>query len=222
MTVSNLPNTAIAICLSVCLASACASSPTQSNRWTASASVDPITGVERCVVTIPDRRFGSAFSRTGATYPFVEQNSELGLMVGVSSGGQIRFPTGDIEWRVDNEPYHLLKAADTPSSGVDLPNANTADMTAEALEVYQKSMADAEGMMFSIQNGVTVAGGERAAQLLEEMRAGAELRFRSKAAAPSAGLVSASTYRTGRFENGEFVPFLLDESFERALATCGL
>ena len=63
---------------------------------------------------------------------------------------------------------------------------------------------------------------EKAEALLAELRAGSELRFRSKGAAPSAGLVSSSTYLTGRFENGKLVPILLDESFERALGQCGL
>lgn len=123
-------NSGKVICLGLlgCLVGACASSPNTAGRWTASASSDPITGVQRCVVTIPDRRIGSAFSRTGAIYPFVEQNSELGLMVGVSSGGQIRLPTGDIEWRVDDKPHHTLRAADTPSSGVDVPNVDTSGM----------------------------------------------------------------------------------------------
>lgn len=204
------------------LMSACASTPNAQGRWTATASIDPITGVERCVVSIPDRSFGSAFSRTGSLYPYVEQNSELGLMVGVSSGGRIRVPTGDIDWRVDDNPHHTLKAADTPSSGVDIPGASTEGMSEATLEAYEKSMADAEGMVFSIQNGVTAVGGEQAETLLSELRAGTELRFRSKSAAPSAGLVSSATYLTGRFENGELVPFLLDDSLEQALAICGL
>jgi len=214
--------TLLAVGLAGALAGACATSPGMEGRWTASSSVDPITGVERCVVSIPDRSFGSAFSRTGALYPYVEQNSELGLMVGVSSGGRIRLPTGDIDWRVDDNSHHTLKASDTPSSGVDIPDANTAEMSEAALEAFENSMANAEGMVFSIQNGVTAAGGEKAELLLEELRAGSELRFRSKTAAPSAGLVSSSTYLTGRLEGGELVPFLLDESFERALVTCGL
>lgn len=213
---------AAGVSLAAIVLTACASSSNPSVRWTASGSVDPITGVERCVVSIPDRRFGSAFSRTGYIYPFVEQNSELGLMVGVSAGGQIRFPTGDIEWRVDDNSHHSLKAADTPSTGVDLPQVNTSIMSAATLEVYDQSMADAEGLVFSIQNGVTAVGGEKAIELLDEMRAGSELRLRSKTAAPAAGLVSPSTYRTGRVENGEIVPFLLDESFETALTQCGI
>ena len=114
-----LSSSGMAICLSLlgCLAGACASSPDATGRWSASTSNDPITGVERCVVTIPDRRFGSAFSRTGVVYPFVEKNSELGLMVGVSSGGQIRLPTGDIEWRVDNNPHHTLRVSSPHSMG---------------------------------------------------------------------------------------------------------
>lgn len=216
------PGLLLSLGLSGLLIGACATAPNAPGRWTASKSVDPITGVERCVVSIPDRSFGAAFSRTGSLYPFVEQNSELGLLVGASSGGSIRLPTGDIEWRVDDRPHHSLRAVDTPSSGVDLPDASTANMSDGALDAYKQSMADAEGLVFSIQNGVTAAGGDKAIELLAEMREGNELRLRSKTAAPSAGLINSSTYRTGRIENGELVPFLLDLSFETALRTCGL
>ena len=212
----------VAICLLAGALAACASTPETAGRWTASASVDPITGVERCVVTVPDRSFGSAFSRTGSLYPFVEQNSELGLMVGVSSGGRYRLPTGDIDWRVDDNPHHTLKAADTPSTGGTVASVSTEDMSDAQARAYEQSMEDIEGMVFSIQNGVTAAGGEKAEALLAELRAGSELRFRSKGAAPSAGLVSSSTYLTGRFENGQLVPIILDESFEVALRQCGL
>ncbi|MEM6900954.1 MAG: hypothetical protein AAF583_14450, partial [Pseudomonadota bacterium] len=210
------------LCLLGGLIGACASSPEATERWTATASTDPITGVERCVVSIPDRRFGSSFSRTGAIYPFVEKNSELGLLVGVSSGGKIRLPTGDIEWRVDDNPHHTLRASDTPSPSIGIPGFNTSGMNQATLKAFEKSMADSAGMIFSVQNGVTAVGGDKATKLLAEMRIGKELRFRSKTAVPSAGLASASTYRTGRIENGELVPFLLDGSFERALADCGL
>ncbi|MEC7291116.1 MAG: hypothetical protein VXW22_13585, partial [Pseudomonadota bacterium] len=87
---------------------------------------------------------------------------------------------------------------------------------------FESAMSGAEGAMFSIQNGVTAAGGDTALDLLNEMRAGTELRIRSRTAAPAAGLVSASTYLTGRFENGTLVPFFLDESFARGLESCGL
>lgn len=218
---SNLKSGA-AVCLLAGALTACASTPETAGRWTASLSTDPITGVERCVVTIPDRSFGSAFSRTGSLYPYVEQNSELGLMIGVSSGGRYRLPTGDIEWRVDDNSHHTLKAADTPSTGETIANVNIEDMSEAQAQAYEQSMDEIEGMVFSIQNGVTAAGGEKAQALLAELRAGSELRFRSKGSAPSAGLVSSSTYLTGRFENGKLVPILLDDSFELALRQCGL
>lgn len=218
---SNLKNSAAVILVAGAI-TACASTPETATRWIASASVDPITGVERCVVTIPDRSFGSAFSRTGSLYPYVEQNSELGLMVGVSSGGRYRLPTGDIEWRVDDNPHHTLKSSDTPSTGDTIATVSTADMSDAQADAYEQSMDDIDSLVFSLQNGVTAAGGEKAEALLAELRAGSELQFRSKGAAPSAGLVSSSTYLTGRSENGKFVPIILDESFEVALSQCGL
>jgi hypothetical protein len=56
--------------------------------WVAKQATDPITGASSCTVTASDRAAGMRFTRTGATYPVVELNSEHGLLVGVSSGGR--------------------------------------------------------------------------------------------------------------------------------------
>src|SRR5690606_38699484 len=83
--------------------------------WSVSRTSDPITGVSSCVVTAYDTAAGLKYSRFGFLYPVVENNSKLGLLVGVSSGGKMRLPTGDILWRVDDNPHRTLRAADNPA-----------------------------------------------------------------------------------------------------------
>ena len=45
-----------------------------------------------------------SYTRVGALYPFVDQKGAHGLLVGVASGGRIRVPSGDILWRIDEQP----------------------------------------------------------------------------------------------------------------------
>jgi len=80
------------------------------------ASSESAAGSETCVVAAYDRGAGLRFSRTGYLYPIVEMHPVHGLLVGVSSGGRFRLPTGDIVWRVDGRPYRELKAANNPAS----------------------------------------------------------------------------------------------------------
>ena len=204
------------------LVGACASSPQQRDVWTVTESVDPITSVSRCIVAPPDRACGTAYTRTGYLYPFVENNSELGLLVGVSSGGPIRVPPGDIVWRVDDKPHRTLDAVNTPTLGTASPPVDTSEMTDVVRQSFETAMAASSGMISSIQNGTTAVDGENAQEMLAEMRAGSQLLYRSAAASQSMGLANPSTIAVGRYRDGEQEPFPLDASFESALQRCGL
>lgn len=78
--------------------------------WQVSRTGDPITGATSCIVAAYDQAAGLSYTRTGALYPFVENSSTHGVLVGVGSGGRIRLPTGDIVWRVDDRPFRTLAA----------------------------------------------------------------------------------------------------------------
>jgi hypothetical protein len=60
--------------------------------WEVSRSSDPITGATSCIVAPLDRAAGMSFTRSGTLYPFVENSSTHGVLVGVSSGGKWRVP----------------------------------------------------------------------------------------------------------------------------------
>ena len=202
---------------------ACASGPqVAADSWEATSQVDPVTGVERCVVTAPDRVFGNSLTRSGRLYPFVEKNSEVGLLVGASSGGAYRVPPGNIVWRVDQNEPHRIQMADTPVIGEPVNYAATAAMTEEQRAVFDNAMKMSAGMTSAIQNGITAAGGEKAEELLAEMKAGQTLLFRAEAAAPNAGIPSARAYDVGQMRDGTSAPIMLDGSFHSALAECDL
>lgn len=169
----------------------------------------------------PDKAWGTAFTRTGYLYPFVENNSKLGLLVGVSSGGRVRVPPGDIVWRVDDAPYRTLIAAKTPVIEENPLPIDTSGMTAEVRKSIEASMAASAGMISSIQNGTTAVAGEEAQEMLAEMRTGNELIYRTVAASQSFGLTNSSTMAVGRYNGKDLAPFPLDASFESALQQCG-
>lgn len=204
------------------LVGACASSPQQRDVWTVTESVDPITSVSRCIVAPPDRAWGTAYTRTGYLYPFVENNSELGLLVGVSSGGPIRVPPGDIVWRVDDKPHRTLDAVNTPTLGNTSPPIDTSEMTDVVRQSFETAMAASSGMISSIQNGTTAVDGENAQEMLAEMRAGSQLIYRTVTASQSLGLANPSSTAVGRYSGGAKEPYPLDASFESALQRCGL
>lgn len=179
--------------------------------WTVSESSDPITGTRRCVVAAFDRVAGHRYSRTGYLYPFVESNSETGVLIGVSSGGQVRLPTGDILWRVDEFPHRELNAADNPFTGPTATGDAMQDLTAYQLRIIQAATATA-----------TVASGDRAQEMLREMLAGQNLIFRSARAAPSYGLPSDATNRVGQVTRDGLRPIPIDQSFRDGLAQCGI
>jgi hypothetical protein len=97
-----------------------------------------------------------SFSPVGLLYPFVENNPDQGVLVGVSSGGRYRMPTGDILWRVDDKPFRTLRAQDNPALPSTLAVANT--------DVASKAMQDAVALTMRLTIAATasstVASGE--------------------------------------------------------------
>ena len=181
--------------------------------WAASRSVDPITGKTSCVVAAYDGGKGLWFTRVGALYPIVEMNSDYGLVVGVSSGGGYRMPTGDILWRVDGLPFREIRAADNP--GTRMAGVNPADTVTQ---VTQQSLALAR----SLTATSTVASGDPAWAMLEELRHGKGLQFRQAAAVGAYGLPQQRVAETGQITSKGLRPFALDASFQSALQTCGI
>lgn len=206
----------IAALLVACSFSAPVDAKKKQSVWRAERATDPITGASSCTVTAADRAGGIKFTRTGATYPVVELNSQHGLLVGVSSGGRYRLPTGDIVWRVDDRPFHEIKAADNPVS--DSTHPILADVTDRTVGF---TMAEANQMVAAMTATSTMASGDKAKTMLAEMLAGQGLIFRS-ANVQSFGLADPRAREVGQITRKGLTPIPLDESFKGSLAQCGI
>jgi hypothetical protein len=207
------------------MAAACA---TRTGDWSVTTSKDPVTGIERCVVAVFDGSDNFQYSRFGSLYAFVERNSALGVLVGVSSGGPYRIPPGDILWRVDDLAFRELKMMNTPA----LPTAAgkstpiTAPAALQGNPEVEKAIRDAMAATTSIlaagASGVTAASGDEAQAIIAEMKAGESLIFRGANAAPSMGLASRATAQVGVSEGGQVRPIRLDASFRSGLVECDI
>jgi len=146
-----------------------------------------------------------------------------GLLVGVSSGGRYRLPTGDILWRVDDRPFRELKATDNPSA----PGAAAAyRMPAVPNDAAASAMQDAMAATMRLTAGMTatstMASGQLAHEMLAEMLNGHQLLYRNAAVAPAYGLPSVETMRVGQYTAKGQRPLPIDDSFRAGIASCGM
>lgn len=185
--------------------------------WQVLRATDPITRASTCAVVASDYYGKSRFTQTGSLYPVVEMNSTYGLLVGVSSGGRFRLPTGDILWAVDELPHREIRAAENPGS-VPVPTPSTDPArTMEAVTAYATQLART-AMATS-----TMASGAKAREMLDEMIAGRSLLFRAAALGSQTGLPDYSALMVGqRNEKGQVYPIALDSSFRDGLKVCGI
>ena len=184
--------------------------------WQVMRATDPITRASTCAVVASDYLGKTRFTQTGALYAVVEMNSTYGLLVGVSSGGRFRLPTGDILWVVDELPHRELRAANNPGSASSadsvVPTASVEAMTAYARQLTQSLSATS-----------TMASGVKAREMLDEMLKGKALLYRSAAAGPQTGLPDYVALLAGKVnQRGEIRPVPLDASFREGLKSCGI
>ena len=187
--------------------------------WKATRIADPITGASSCVVSALDYVGTARFSRTGFLYPIIEMNSTHGLLVGVSSGGRFRLPTGTILWRVDEQPFHELKAEDNPPN---LASAVPASVADAAVTAMTNATALTNRLILAAIATSTLASGDTAKAMLAELRAGRGLIYRAAAIAASYGLPDPNLQRVGQYGKDGLKPVPIDASLEVALAECGV
>ena len=202
------------------LAALAATSPAAARRtprpvWEVTRTGDPVTGATSCIVAVYDQAAGLSLSRTGSLYPFVENSSVHGVLVGVSSGGRIRLPTGDILWRVDDRPFRTLRAADNPA-GIGDPLTSIQGGAAMQQLVEQQRQLIAAATATS-----TVASGDTARAMLREMLAGQGPVFRQAAQTISYGLPGDSA-AVGQITRHGLRAIPLDDSLRAGLTACGI
>ncbi len=197
------------------------SSPSFPSGWSATRTSDPVTGQSRCVVAHYDHVRGDRYTRTAFLYPIVEQNPEYGLLVGVSTGGPVRIPLGDILWRVDGNPHTRIAAADTPldeQGKALMDQARAGSLNEQHAAAMEQAMRTTAGLI----SANTLAAGDRARALLDEMLRGRSLIFRAAAADPGMGLPTGGSQSVGIIQGGQQIPIPLDASFKQAIRQCGI
>jgi hypothetical protein len=182
--------------------------------WEVSRSSDPITGATSCIVAPFDRAAGMSFTRSGTLYAFVENSSTHGVLVGVSSGGKWRVPTGTIIWRIDDRPFRTISPGNGPVTPLAMPAGATAAMQT-LVEQQQRIIAAATSTS-------TAAAGDTARQMLREMLAGRSLLFRQADATQGFGIPKGNAQSVGMMTKGGLVPIPLDDSFRAGLTACGI
>jgi hypothetical protein len=206
-----------AIITGLCFAGSAPAKKPRRGAWDVIRTTDPIIGASTCVVAALDYVGKDSFSRMGMLYPVVENNPVHGLLIGISSGGKFRLPTGDIVWRVDDRPFRELKAEDNPATGPAPVIPAASDPASKAM---QDTLALTMKMTVSMTATSTMASGDRAKSMLEEMLAGKALIFRSAAVTTAYGLQNNAMYRVGQVTEKGLRPIPIDESFRQGLATC--
>ena len=207
-----------ALLAALCLAGSAQAEKPRRGAWDVIRTTDPIIGASTCVVAALDYVGKDSFSRMGMLYPIVENNPVHGLLIGISSGGKFRLPTGDIVWRVDDRPFRELKAEDNPATGP-MPTIPVAAGDA-ASKAMQDTLALTMKMTVSMTATSTMASGDRAKSMLEEMLAGKALIFRSAAVTTAYGLQNNAMYRVGQITENGLRPIPIDDSFRQGLAAC--
>lgn len=161
--------------------------------WSSSVTQDEFTDRKFKVVSTGSIYMGGrAYTQSGRLYPFVGEYDGK-LVVGVRSGGTHRFPVGNVQLRIDDNPVWEISTTETPT------------------DLYSRSSAATGspmgGMMQAALSPFTVATGDKAKEILKQMLAGRVLKYRTMGYYSQPGV-------SGQFN--------LDPSFRDSLLEAGI
>jgi hypothetical protein len=187
-------------------------------KWIASTQFDRFTDITTCSVSTGSLYTGSSvFTYSNHLYPFIEVvNNDL--RVGVKSGGKYKVPVGDVQLRIDSNKAWTISMSETPviakpntpvNAQLDLMTEYAKNLPKEQQKLIVDSYKTAMSTTGKMLSPFTVATGDKAKSILNEMLSGKILIYRTLGLGPMTGNVGGST--------GEF---LLDASLNTALEKC--
>ncbi|MFT2184155.1 hypothetical protein [Pseudomonas sp. NBRC 111144] len=199
-----------AILLLALALSGCATGQRQSVEWITVRDTDQFTDKSTCGVTVGSfYTGGGVYTVSNHYYPYIESaNGEL--RVGIRSGGRFKIPVGDVQIRIDQNPAWTIATGETPVDYV--PEGQLKAMQAyggdaKQQEMLEKTYKTALQASAQAMSPFTAATGEKAQQILSQMKTGKVLIYRTL------GLNQAAS------TTGEYA---LDQSLNKALAECGI
>ncbi len=204
------------LCVSMLLAiTGCASTSEPAGPWAASVKHDRFSGDVECFVST-----GDFFTETSVVtsnnkyYPLIQVKNGV-LMVGVRSGGRFPIPVGDVKIRVDANKAYDISITETPVEQKLDPIMASMKATYESLPEDQKKLVmaaidNANKTQKAMVSTYTVATGEKAKAILEEIKHGRKLIYQAGIYASMPALQSSI---------GEV---LINDSFRKSLSDCGV
>lgn len=190
--------------------SGCATGQRPSVEWITVRDTDQFTDKSTCGVTVGSfYTGGGVYTVSNHYYPYIESaNGEL--RVGIRSGGRFKIPVGDVQIRIDQNPAWTIATGETPVDYV--PEGQLKAMQAyggdaKQQEMLEKTYKTALQASAQAMSPFTAATGEKAQQILSQMKTGKVLIYRTL------GLNQAAS------TTGEYA---LDQSLNKALAECGI
>lgn len=199
-----------AILLAALALSGCAVGQRSSVEWITVRDTDQFTDKATCGVTVGSfYTGGGVYTVSNHYYPYIESpNGEL--RVGIRSGGRFKIPVGDVQIRIDQNPAWTIATGETPVDYV--PEGQLKAMQAyggdaKQQEMLEKTYKTALQASAQAMSPFTAATGEKAQQILSQMKTGKVLIYRTL------GLNQAAS------TTGEYA---LDQSLNKALAVCGI
>lgn len=197
--------------------SGCASTSTPQESWVSTIKVDEFTDEVTCTVVAGTQQSnGFSYSQQNRYYPVIKSlNGEL--LVGVTSGGTVPLPVGNVQLRVDGNDTWTIEASETPVDGKNsladvaysdsMTEAYTTNMSAEQKAQYLAVLEATKKNTAGIMSPETLATGDKAKAILEQIKTGTELKVRVL----GFGMQPSTTGR-----------HVIDQSLIQALKECGI
>lgn len=204
------------LCSALALAiTGCASTSEPTGPWAASVKHDRFSGEVECFVST-----GDFFTETSVVtsnnkyYPLIQVKNGV-LMVGVRSGGRFPIPVGDVKIRVDSNKAYDISITETPVDEKVDPVIASMKASYESLPEDQKKLVisaidNASKTQKAMVSTYTVATGDKAKALLEEIKHGRKLIYQAGIFANMPAMQSSI---------GEVV---VNKSLLEALKQCGI
>ena len=128
----------------------------------------------------------------------------------MKSGGNVKLPVGDVQLRIDDNKYWEITTLETPIINSIAPNyklLNFENLDSKTKKLVDETMQNTMESVTKTMSPFTATSGSKALNIIEEMKKGKKLKYRTIGANQAASTT------------GEY---MINESFYVALKECGI